>query len=175
MKIIKINDDGTLKTSEIIAQMKKQFGVWCYLSDAELDKQFPPTPSNRSFLATQEPQQLGQSAEEGDPKQEGITLRERLFLELAYFTETGEHLDVTGYTICSGSRDSDGGVPGVYWSADYRGVGVRWYDVGRRGATNGLRQAVLPSEPSSLLPLDLEARVKSLEEFKSKVEAVLKI
>jgi len=45
----------------------------------------------------------------------GITLLERLVLELKYYYETGEHLDVENVTLCSGSRRSDGSVPHVYW------------------------------------------------------------
>ena len=41
----------------------------------------------------------------------GITLLERMILELKYFTETGKHLDVDSWTLCSGSRSSDGNVP----------------------------------------------------------------
>jgi hypothetical protein len=53
-----------------------------------------------------------------DLKQEsikGITLLERLLLELKYFGETGKHLDLKNWTLCSGSRYSDGSVPCVYW------------------------------------------------------------
>lgn len=48
----------------------------------------------------------------------GITLLERLVLELKYFEETGQHLDVNNVTLCSGSRDSDGDVPHVRWYGD---------------------------------------------------------
>lgn len=46
----------------------------------------------------------------------GITLLERLILERFYFWKSrGKHLDLKNVTLCSGSRDSDGGVPSVYW------------------------------------------------------------
>jgi len=48
----------------------------------------------------------------------GITLEERLLYELKFFKETGKHLDVSNYTLCSGSRFSDGHVPDAYWSGD---------------------------------------------------------
>lgn len=55
----------------------------------------------------------------------GITLEERLLLELKYFKETGKHLDIMNITLCSGSRRSDGEVPHVHW---YDGVlRVYWY------------------------------------------------
>lgn len=62
---------------------------------------------------------------EGNHK--GITLLERLMLELAYFLATKQHLDVKNITLCTGSRDSDGYVPRVYWDADHAGVFVDWY------------------------------------------------
>lgn len=43
----------------------------------------------------------------------GITLLERMLYELKYWAETGKHLDVQAWTLCSGSCDADGGVPRV--------------------------------------------------------------
>ena len=45
-----------------------------------------------------------------------ITLEERLLLEIQYFKETGKHLDIDSWTLCSGSRDHDGSVPFVSWN-----------------------------------------------------------
>jgi len=56
----------------------------------------------------------------------GITLLERLLLELGYFLATGNHLDVDNITLCSGSRNSGGDVPRVYWLTVRRGVHVGW-------------------------------------------------
>ena len=56
----------------------------------------------------------------------GITLLERLVLELKYFKETGKHLDLQNVTACTGSRSSGGGVPSVSWVSD--GLGVGWSD-----------------------------------------------
>jgi hypothetical protein len=70
----------------------------------------------------------------------GVTLLERLLLELAYFEETGCHLDIESWTLCSGSRYSDGGVPGVYWDDDRLRVG--WHCTDRRGGDLGARVAV---------------------------------
>ena len=61
-----------------------------------------------------------------EKKIQGITLGERLILELKYWDETREHLDVENVTICSGSRYSDGGVPRVdYYDG---GMNVGWCD-----------------------------------------------
>ncbi|MBU1180365.1 hypothetical protein KJ885_05460 [Patescibacteria group bacterium] len=44
-----------------------------------------------------------------------ITLPERKMLEIYTFKTTGNHLDKRDWTLCSGSRDSDGNVPGAHW------------------------------------------------------------
>ncbi|MFA6006348.1 MAG: hypothetical protein WC764_01320 [Candidatus Paceibacterota bacterium] len=61
-----------------------------------------------------------------DKKVQGISLPERLDLELKYFLETGKHLDSVNITLCSGSRYSGGYVPLVYWY--YGKLSVHWYD-----------------------------------------------
>lgn len=48
----------------------------------------------------------------------GITLEERLVLELFYFWKTKKHLDIQNWTLCSGSRCADGRVPNVHWDGD---------------------------------------------------------
>ncbi len=60
----------------------------------------------------------------------GITLLERLLLELGYFLATNQHLDVKNITLCAGSRDSDGGFPFVDWGSVSRKVYVRWCSPG---------------------------------------------
>jgi len=45
----------------------------------------------------------------------GITLEERLLMELKYFKETGNHLEIKNITLCSGSHFRDGDVPRVEW------------------------------------------------------------
>lgn len=57
----------------------------------------------------------------------GITLAERELYELKYFDETGRHLDIKGWTLCAGSRDSAGNVPGVYWYPYSHKMHVYWY------------------------------------------------
>ncbi len=57
----------------------------------------------------------------------GNTLLERLLLELGYFLVTGQHLDVKNWTLCAGSRGSDGSVPDVRWNSDGRELSVSWY------------------------------------------------
>ena len=49
----------------------------------------------------------------------GITLTERLVYELKFHDETAKHLDISTWTLCSGSRYSDGDVPNVCWNGSY--------------------------------------------------------
>ncbi len=53
------------------------------------------------------------------------TVLERMIHELKYFLESGKHLDINNVTLCSGSRSSDGGVPGIGWVDG--GFRVDWY------------------------------------------------
>lgn len=150
---IEITERPELKTSEIMNLMRDKFKVWSYYDDNRLDSDFPaPREATvRHFMKEQEPDRetLGMSVndfEMANPKESGITLRERLLFEIAYFDETGEHLDIKGVTFCSGSRNSDGVVPCVYFFEDK--VSVRWYGLDYAYAKYGVRSAV--SLPSSL-------------------------
>lgn len=84
---------------------------------------------------------LGKSTNQADPDMTiGQTLLERMIQELVFFDETGNHLDIKGVTFCTGSRDSDGYVPGVRWHDGW--VQVNWYGLDDSGSACGLREAV---------------------------------
>lgn len=123
-----------LKTSAILARCKKLFPVWSYYDDKTLDKDFPPPKkiTTRYFKKVIEADEELKNKSADDLEREGIqgiTLRERLLMELDYFKEIGKHLDIDNITLCSGSRDSDGFVPYVCW---YDGrLFVFWYFAGR--------------------------------------------
>lgn len=53
----------------------------------------------------------------------GTTLLERMLLELDYYWQTGQHLDMRSATLCTGSRftGTDGDVPSAKWDTDYSG------------------------------------------------------
>ena len=51
----------------------------------------------------------------------GITFNERGLYEAKYFKETGKHLDIKNWTLCSGSRSGGGLVPSFSWF-DFSGV-----------------------------------------------------
>lgn len=57
----------------------------------------------------------------------GITLLERLVWELLYFNETGKHLFLRDWNLCSGSY-SDKRMPLVYWNVYHRTLRILWYD-----------------------------------------------
>ena len=67
----------------------------------------------------------------------GITLEARELYELKYFKETGKHLDIRNWTLCTGSRGVDGDVPGVSWRGDRGRMGVDWCSPS--GASGDLR------------------------------------
>jgi len=70
---------------------------------------------------------------------QGITLKQRLVMELDYFGRTGNHLDIKCFTICSGSRCSGGGAPNVGWGGGR--VRVIWlYSDDRNGNLRSRQQ-----------------------------------
>lgn len=84
---------------------------------------------------------LGRSANQADPDMKlGVTLLERMLLEIIYFDETGKHLDIKGWTLCTGSRDSVGMVPDMGLSVDK--VHVDWSNLDHSGTRPGLRETV---------------------------------
>ena len=136
----KITDDGKKKTSELIKECKKHFDVYCYWDDKELDEHFPvPKESTtRYFNETIEAEdEKGKSYKDLKDPENYCTLRERLLMEIAYFKDTGRHLDVDNWTLCAGSRTAGGYVPGVhlygdgkvyvnYWHLDYASDDLRF-------------------------------------------------
>lgn len=83
----------------------------------------------------------GKSTREADPLLLiGMNLRERLILGGKVFAETGKHLDVVGWTLCTGSRGAGGSVPGVdLYDCKVR---VGWSHLDAPDAQGGLREAV---------------------------------
>lgn len=156
MKTIIITERPDKKTSELLSLCKAKFTVWSYYNDERLDADFPAPNevTKRAFQASQEPDSatLGLSVNKAESLgfKDGITLRERILLELAYFQETGNHLDVKGWTLCSGSRHSGGSVPGADW--DDGKFRISWYNLDSSYSDGGIRSAVtlesFPSFPS---------------------------
>lgn len=121
--------------NKVVAAIR-ELKVDAYTYASDLDKGVPTNdrdPNNGSYAigvrrtveADEENKNL--SANQLKSSHKGITLLERLLLELGYFLTTGKHLDVKNVTLCSGSRNSGGNVPGVGWGSDGRRVYVDWY------------------------------------------------
>lgn len=76
----------------------------------------------------------------------GITLLERLFLELGYFTSTGKHLDVESVTLCAGSLHKSGDTPRVCYRSGSLRIFVCW--CGSRDQCDHLRpRSTIPCKP----------------------------
>jgi hypothetical protein len=73
---------------------------------------------------------------------QGIILEERLIYELKYFKETGKHLDIDNWTLCSGSRYDDGDVPFVNWFDYYGKMCVSWCGAGVASGSLRSRETV---------------------------------
>lgn len=127
----------------------KLFPCWRYTENLD-DATSVRDPANGAYAiwvrdAVEADEELkGKSANDlAQARIKSITLPERLALELKYFKETGKHLDIKNITLCSGSRDPDGGgVPGVDWRAEVGGMSVYWYSPDSRGGRLRARAAV---------------------------------
>jgi hypothetical protein len=122
-------------TYALVAKVCRKLKVWLNsesdLQAIDLDKeQRDPNRDGTyavSFKASQEADEenANQSANDRQAKNcQDITVLERLWLGLVYFLVTGRHLDERTWTLCTGSRCSDGFVPGVRWVDGFR---VDWF------------------------------------------------
>lgn len=140
---------GGLKIQQVYDKCKELFPCWKYI-DGNLDKAVSVndrTPANGTYAvwfrdwieADEELKNLSANALK-EKNIAGITLVERLLYELKYFKETGKHLDINNWTLCSGSRCPGGRVPGVGWGVGRLSVG--WCHPGSAGPSLRSRQAV---------------------------------
>ncbi|MDO8604062.1 MAG: hypothetical protein Q7K40_01485 [bacterium] len=136
-----------LTLNQVYDRMSKAFKCWKYSDnlDESVTKNARDTKETYAIWVRVgvEPDEkyLGKSTYQADPDMKiGMTLLERMFLEISYFDETGEHLDIIGWTLCTGSRRADGYVPSVGLDDDR--VRVHWDGPGSSGARCGLRSAV---------------------------------
>ena len=136
--MFKITNDPKIKTSEILAKMKKKFTVWSYWNEEELDKNFPPPKkeTTRYFLKEQEASGRLENDIAGNisKAENPCTLRERLLMELKHFKEAGHFLDNSAWTLC-GDKIASGCVPSVRCDPRSRRVYVdRWRPYGADGS-----------------------------------------
>ena len=120
-----------LTNNQVYDWCSQKFGCWRYYNDLNSVKsERNPTKAYAIWIrerveADEEHKSLSANQLKKQ-KVDGITLLERLLYELKYFAETGQHLDVQNWTLCSGSRYSDGGVPFVGWYSGSREMRVHW-------------------------------------------------
>lgn len=116
----------------LFEKCREKFGAWKWI-DVNLDEivQSDRTAKNGHYAvwvrARIEADEEFKNLSANDLKKQGhkgITLEERLILELYHFWKTKNHLDIRNITLCTGSRFSDGGVPCVGWNIGR--VDVRW-------------------------------------------------
>lgn len=138
--------DERVTNNQVFEACAKRFSCGRYTDnlDAIRDLHAKGTTARR-FRATVEadPERKNKSAddiEDAGLTPKAMTLKERMLLELWYFRETQEHLDIDNWTICAGSRDPNGSVPSVNWSVDRMSV-IQGYQ-GSRHARDRARIAV---------------------------------
>lgn len=121
-----------MSAEKIIAKMRKHMKVWVW-DEKELKKITSVRESKKTYAVwvrdRVEADEELQNKSADDLKAEGvncITLLERLMLEFFYWWRTKQHLDINNWTLCAGSRGSDGRVPRVTWDPGGGGVDVYW-------------------------------------------------
>jgi len=139
-----------LTPNKVFSIIKKHFDAWRYTDD--LDRDVPHNDRNpksgtyavwvRDVVEADEEMKNLSYDDCAEKQIKGITLLERLVLELKYFSETGKHLDIENWTLCSGSRSADGYVPSAHWNPTYGKFKVHWTRHGLRSAFLRFRVAV---------------------------------
>jgi hypothetical protein len=110
-----------LTANKLFDKCKKRFGAWRYTEDLDTVQSVRITEKTYAILLRDrvEADEENKNKSANVCKSEGIngiTLEERLLLELWYHWKTGKHLDIQNVTLCSGSLFPDGSVPDVCWS-----------------------------------------------------------
>jgi len=140
-----------LTLNQVYDVCAKHFPCWRYTEDLDKAVFANDRTANAAYAvwfrdrqeADEELKNLSadQLKEQGIP---GITLLERLLYELKFWDETKKHLDIQNWTLCTGSRCSDGSVPRVRWRGD--GLGVSWCSSGYH-CVNLRSRAAVPCQP----------------------------
>lgn len=113
-----------LTLNQVWTKCRERFNCYSYLGD-DLDQTVPKNDRQATENYAKRFRDRVEADEENKNlsantlikrKVQGITLLERLLLELWYHWTTGKHLDIQCVTLCTGSRHRYGSVPTVYWS-----------------------------------------------------------
>ncbi|MEQ1561234.1 MAG: hypothetical protein ABL899_00760 [Nitrospira sp.] len=142
-----------LTMNQTLAAMQEKFKVWVRRECEEVGLDAFVTFNARTTTASyavwvragDEPDitHIGRSTRDADMSGRiGVTLLERMLLEMKYSADTGKNLDLIGATICTGSRDANGGVLIMYSHPEDNGRLVNLAGVDFSGSTDGLREAV---------------------------------
>ena len=138
-----------LTFAAVIEALRKKFKVSLYIKDLDKDVTENIRTPEKSYAirvrGRQEADEEWKDTSANQLKEQNVncvTLMERLVDELKWFDETSEHMDIDNWTLCAGSRYSDGGVPSVYWYSDYRELRVYWCLLGLASGYLRARQAV---------------------------------
>ena len=115
-----------MKAQQLFDKCKELFLTWKY-TEKDLDVTSDRNADEGAYAIwvreVQEADEQLKNLSANNIKEKNITaetLEERLLDEIKYFKQTGKHLDVENVTLCAGSHDSDGNVPGV----DFHGGAV---------------------------------------------------
>lgn len=141
-----------LRLSDVLKAMTKA-GIkwWTYAVNDDLDKIITENVRNPTTAYAIRIRERVEADEElkdlsaNQLKERGVncmTLLERAVYGLKYFSETGQHLDIVNYTLCAGSRDSDGHVPRVSFYPHSDDVRVSRWRPDRSGGYLRVRQVV---------------------------------
>jgi hypothetical protein len=124
-KLLEWTDNRPLQGTQ--KAFKKHFSCWQYVDD--LDEAIVKNdrdPRNGSYAVwvrdVQEADEEFANKSANDLAKEnhtGIIHLERALFEADYYFETGKHLDVQNVTLCTGSRNRGGGVPGSSWGGRF--------------------------------------------------------
>ena len=126
-----------LTHNSVFAACKANFSCYSYYDDIDraitVNDRFPAEPYGirvRDRIEADEEYANVSARDVASRGIAGVTLLERMLLELMYWSKTGKHLDLENVTLCSGSRSADGYVPRAGWSdggfcVDWGGPGYR--------------------------------------------------
>lgn len=138
-----------LTLNATIVAMRKVLKVWVHYKDLDGNVLTNTRTSMCSYAVLvrinnkPDAEYLGKSTRDADMEGKiGITLLERLLLGFKYFTDTGKHLDTKHMTLCTGSRDAEGDIPGVSWYTNSADVTVNFYTVDEMDEKHGLRRVI---------------------------------
>lgn len=107
--------------NKLFDKCKERFPSWRYTEDLDVIESVRKADKTYAIWVRDrieaDKENKNKSVNDCDKKGiKGITLEERLLLELFYNWRTGKHLDIDNTTLCSGSRNPHGRVPSVDWS-----------------------------------------------------------